>query len=662
MNDNYGYNINYQASNNNNFNQSNNNQYNYNNYYFNDQNLNKNTNNYDIQENKKIKILCITWNIAGISSKNDYNIDSLFTENPLFYNNDSPNIIIINIQEIIKLSIGSVLTIVSNQENVDIWTENIISTLNRIYPSYQTRYSILKRLDLIGIYFLILVKNNFNHNVSLLDYNITKTGFSGITGNKGFITVSLKIFDKILCISGGHFEAGQDKNEYRIKTIKDILYKTVNLKKFETCFKDVDYWIILGDLNFRINKSFEDCIKYILKKNYLGLYRYDQFNDARKNIYFLQLINEATINFDPTYKYVKGTDNYDYDSDKIRIPSWTDRIFYCDKYGIQNTFYNSINSIKYSDHRPVVGIFEILCGEDKISRRTRSSEKYCQNKNNMIRNSTINTNMKREMEDIQNIINSGNDNNLTEINDDFVGAKSSKNLYYANKKHPTNKLNNKLNNNDYQQNRNNASKNNTLQVGMRYRGIDFNTEINLNSNNNNEIYVNDTNPSEDQNIFDFFSNSSHSNINNINNSNNAMNQDLLFNNNSNDNDNYRKSYSNTFNINNNNFSNNNMNFNSSNSSNINYSNNNFSLFNSMNNNDTANVMNINNMGNMNNNTTNINNINNTNNFNTMNRMNSMNNMKEMNSMNNNNINNNDPNLYNINNNNDNNKNDLINFF
>ena len=56
----------------------------------------------------------ITWNIAGIPHNIDYIITKLFTENIFYYKNEPPDIIVIGIQEIIKLSITSILSIVSN--------------------------------------------------------------------------------------------------------------------------------------------------------------------------------------------------------------------------------------------------------------------------------------------------------------------------------------------------------------------------------------------------------------------------------------------------------------------------------------------------------------------------------------------------------------------
>lgn len=66
---------------------------------------------------------------------------------------------------------------------------------------------------------------------------------------------------------------------------------------------------------------------------------------------------EADIAFLPTYKFIKGTNNYDLK----RIPSWCDRILFYSKEKLK------ISAIKYqdidsndSDHKPVMGIYKVL--------------------------------------------------------------------------------------------------------------------------------------------------------------------------------------------------------------------------------------------------------------------------------------------------------------
>ena len=92
------------------------------------------------------------------------------------------------------------------------------------------------------------------------------------------------------------------------------------------------------------------------------------------------------INFDPTYKYEKESNKYAYDEDNVRVPAWTDRIFYCKNKGIKMLSYDCIKNLRYSDHRPVIGTFEI--DTFKIKKKNNKYYKheinYNNNKNELI--------------------------------------------------------------------------------------------------------------------------------------------------------------------------------------------------------------------------------------------------------------------------------------
>ena len=359
-------------------------------------------------ELKKIKLLCVTWNIAGIPNKN-YNITELFTKNIFYNENKSPDIILISIQEIVKLNLTNILSIKSNQEIIDSWTKLIKSTLKNIFP--KENYLEIKCLNLVGIFILILVKNELSNNIFLLDHNMTKRGMYGTLGNKGFFTISMKCYDKIISFGSGHFESGKSKNEERINTLIQLLNKPLNIQDEELItFKEVDYWIILGDLNFRIDLSYEEAISFIQEKNYDFLYNMDQFKSSlERNNFLKQYVNEKKINFDPTYKYEKESNEYAYDEDKIRVPAWTDRIFYCKSEGIRMLSYECVKSLRYSDHRPVVGAFEIdtYIKEKSISNMKKFNKKI---ENNEIELIDINKNEKVEHD--LNIVNQENKSDL----------------------------------------------------------------------------------------------------------------------------------------------------------------------------------------------------------------------------------------------------------
>lgn len=78
---------------------------------------------------------------------------------------------------------------------------------------------------------------------------------------------------------------------------------------------------------------------------------------------------EAPIRFLPTYKFDVGCDVYDTTS-KQRTPSYTDRILFKSRQAedIKVVKYRSCSAIKTSDHRPVIGVFQVKLrpGRDNI--------------------------------------------------------------------------------------------------------------------------------------------------------------------------------------------------------------------------------------------------------------------------------------------------------
>ena len=535
-------NINYKTSrtyNNNNYNISNNNNLNSNRNKESNINDKRNENEEDI---KKIKLLCVTWNIAGISCKNDYNITEIFTQNIFYHKKVAPDIIVVGIQEIIKLSITSVLSIVSNQENVKAWTENILNTLYRVFPN--TNYYQLKCMDLVGIYIIVLIKSSLKNDIYLLDSNTTKTGIYGTMGNKGFFTLTLKCYGNYISFGSGHFEAGQSKNEERIETLKQLLNKEINIYtsyEYATTFKDIEYWIILGDLNFRINLSYEDAFALIQEKKYDVLYGVDQFNSVKENDLFLRdYINEKEIKFDPTYKYVKGSNEYAYDEDKVRVPAWTDRIFYCKNKGIKMLTYDSIKTLRYSDHRPVVGSFLIKCTNKKTNLNNNNI-----NKNERIYNPYENI---FKEENNYNKINKNKKNDLIDV--DINNSNTIKDIKKTIKNEGKNLI--KDNNNDNKRSNKSKGKKNEQQVKMNYRGINFNTEIEINKNDDINKYGFNQAKKNDQDIYQFYSDKQKNNNNSINYN------DLIFDSFNNMQNNNFNNFNNNQIINNNNSSNNNI--------------------------------------------------------------------------------------------------------
>ena len=73
---------------------------------------------------------------------------------------------------------------------------------------------------------------------------------------------------------------------------------------------------------------------------------------------FYKKWEEGKIEHKPTFKYDLGTDVFD-TSKKMRVPSWCDRVFYKKHENCTLLSYKSIQEQRFSDHRPVLAVFDM---------------------------------------------------------------------------------------------------------------------------------------------------------------------------------------------------------------------------------------------------------------------------------------------------------------
>lgn len=99
----------------------------------------------------------------------------------------------------------------------------------------------------------------------------------------------------------------------------------------------------------------------------------DQLNNCKGQNPYLMLYEEAPLSFLPTYKYDKGSHEYD-TSKKQRTPSWCDRIMIGTRQGsiIEQFAYKRLERTD-SDHRPVTAMY-------RLSMRTIDKQKMLETK------------------------------------------------------------------------------------------------------------------------------------------------------------------------------------------------------------------------------------------------------------------------------------------
>lgn len=114
--------------------------------------------------------------------------------------------------------------------------------------------------------------------------------------------------------------------------------------------------IWLGDLNYRINLSYEKTHELIAKREWSELAEKDQLKKELKKGRAFDGWSEGVINFPPTYKFEMNSGEYIGDEPKAgrRTPAWCDRILTYGN-GMKLMDYKR-SELKFSDHRPVTAV------------------------------------------------------------------------------------------------------------------------------------------------------------------------------------------------------------------------------------------------------------------------------------------------------------------
>lgn len=300
-----------------------------------------------ISYKKNITIFAVTFNVSGVACPDDLT-DLLFPAE--IEKNTFHDIYCIGLEEAVDLTPGKMINTDATVKTA--WAKTLLNTLNR---SQVEQYALLGMQQLGGVIMLLFTKSQQLSQIKSIQYSFHKLGFGGIAANKGAVGISLEYSTTKFCFITSHLSAGLGNIEQR-----HIDYKMVNKnlcfgnKNLRIGSHDAIIW--LGDLNFRINMSNEEAKTLISQKNYKEMLKHDQLHKQMSDGESFPFYEEMDIVFDPTYKFDKNTDIYD-TSEKSRIPAWTDRILFKGSV-LEQKAYQSIKAVKFSDHRPVFGIFE----------------------------------------------------------------------------------------------------------------------------------------------------------------------------------------------------------------------------------------------------------------------------------------------------------------
>jgi hypothetical protein len=214
----------------------------------------------------QLGISLMTWNTGGFPSTN---FDDYFIDFKDFFATKS-DIFVICLQEIVELNATQ---IVSSDPEKRVFWDNIL--LELIHDYFQPgEYVQLVSNQLVGASLSVFVRSNLVDEIKNVEISSLKTGFGGMTGNKGSVGIRLDVSGNSLCFIGSHFTAGQNASNERVREFLSVKQDLVFPKGKRIMAHDFIFW--LGDFNFRNDCDAVTARDLAQRKVIQDLIKYDQ--------------------------------------------------------------------------------------------------------------------------------------------------------------------------------------------------------------------------------------------------------------------------------------------------------------------------------------------------------------------------------------------------
>ncbi|XP_047740150.1 phosphatidylinositol 4,5-bisphosphate 5-phosphatase A [Hyalella azteca] len=323
-----------------------------------------------------LRIKCITWNVQTSWPEED--MSTLLGLKDVKQNMTSvkkctppalPDIYIISLQEVKSQPQNVVLDMFFEEP----WTKQFLDDLSA------HNYVRIAGERLQGCVLNIIVKKELVAQLRDIHTSVTRTGFGGLWGNKGGVSVRFSVGGCSVCSVNCHLAAHDGGYSERVLQYNTILHSTT----FPQCspttsilYHDYVFW--MGDLNFRLASSIsgEEIARLVSKGSLEELYELDELKKAQSARDAFEPLTEAPLTFPPTYKY---KENHVSDYDLSRRPAWTDRILHQvlpDAYehvklSAEQTSYSALQQYRQSDHKPVIAEYLIKVFSDHRERCVR---------------------------------------------------------------------------------------------------------------------------------------------------------------------------------------------------------------------------------------------------------------------------------------------------
>lgn len=303
------------------------------------------------------RVYVVTWNV-GSRFPDNISLRNLLGLNSAVEDHHLPDIYAIGLQEVNVQPQQQVLGLFKE----DPWTAKAKDLLKNL------DYVSIKTEQMQGLLLTMFVRRVHVSHLRDIEAEFTRTGFGGIWGNKGAVSIRFNIYGCGLTFVVAHLAAHDHHLDERIEDFKQIMDNHhYHVPRFREIL-DHDYVFWFGDLNFRLmgdDSAKAVCDKVVKDEALDELMQRDQLNHVRQVTQeAFPLLHERKPVFPPTFKFKEGTSEYDLK----RRPAWTDRILYAVQpinrqpnmpLEIEQCAYKSHPGYNISDHKPVTSEFNI---------------------------------------------------------------------------------------------------------------------------------------------------------------------------------------------------------------------------------------------------------------------------------------------------------------
>lgn len=327
-----------------------------------------------VKDNSYLHAHVLTWNVAG-NMPAIHDVEALFLpQQSVMLGTDLANntdLLVVGLQEAYQ----NVQDVVSSSIPV-LGRDPLVEAFSSVLASLG--FARVSFYRLLGMVIIVFVKRPLLCYVREVETVCLKTGFGGLLGNKGAVSLRMRLGDLSLCFTNCHLVPHLENNERRVQDLHDI----IKLQFFDSSGMrplDHDVTVLFGDLNFRIEgKEHHEIVEqlHISNSSRQELFKYDQLRleqvKGRKSTSYLHVFMEMQLDFDPSYKYKPETDVYE-DEEKGRPPAWCDRVLWAihdrrmpkmtdqlPRQVVKPGYYRMHLQPRISDHKPVCAGLKVL--------------------------------------------------------------------------------------------------------------------------------------------------------------------------------------------------------------------------------------------------------------------------------------------------------------